>query len=343
MEKRDLRAMKYREPGFGKFETDCCNRSSNAVGNDSLLPSKRRRSSPTNTLTEFPVPQYQVPPGPRNASKGEKAGVNKSPPARISLRRARSQLHPEDPEDDKNSKEIKTVKDGQDTRYLANTITERPRRKAARLSLERTKQAYSAPFGRGGGGLECCPKRGKDASIVAVAQETTESEANNEDALPSPKQRPSPTDEALPLRDDPSRCDNCSSATHSLDGCLKAVRGTIPGCPLCKVTGHLLEDCEKFPLANTDLSKIVRLVVWDRGNMPAWETKVPWFKYLYFYMSTLEFFLQDRTFIQTAPLPWTEAYAREVATSTLLSDTQQNNDDIGSNLSDPQTANLAAA
>ncbi|KAM0472079.1 hypothetical protein ACHAP7_008748 [Fusarium lateritium] len=156
-------------------------------------------------------------------------------------------------------------------------------------------------------------------------------------------QRTLPTDEAPQLRDDPPTCGNCSSATHSLDRCLKAVRGTIPGCPLCKVTGHLLEDCEKFPLANTDLSKIVRLVVWDRGNMPAWETKVPWFKYLYFYMSTLEFFLQDRTFIQTAPLPWTEAYAREVATSTLLSDTQQNNDDIGSNLSDPQTANLAAA
>ncbi|KAM0246061.1 hypothetical protein ACHAP5_005032 [Fusarium lateritium] len=324
-------------------EEDCCKRSSNVVDDNSLVPSKRRRSSPTNTLTEFPVRRSQVPPVPGNSSKGEKAPVVQSQPTRISLRRARSQLYPEDPEDDKNSKEIKTVKKGQDTRDLTSTITERPRRKAARLSLERTKQAYSEPFGSRGVGLECRPKPGKDASIVAVAQETTESKANNEDALPSPKQRPSPTDEALPLRDDPFRCGNCSSATHSLDRCLKAIRGTIPGCPLCKVTGHLLEDCEKFPLANADPSKIVRLVVWDRGNMPAWETKVPWFKYLYFYMSTFEFFLQDRTFIQTAPLPWTEAYAREVAASTLLSNTQQNNDDTGSSLSDPQTANLTAA
>ncbi|KAM0187538.1 hypothetical protein ACHAPI_011075 [Fusarium lateritium] len=156
-------------------------------------------------------------------------------------------------------------------------------------------------------------------------------------------QRTLPTDEAPQLRDDPPRCGNCSSATHSLDRCLKAVRGTIPGCPLCKVTGHLLEDCEKFPLANADPSTIMRLVVWDRGNMPAWETKVPWFKYLYFYMGTFEFFLQDRSFVQITPLPWTEAYAREVAALTLLSNTQQNNGDIGSTLSDPQTANLTAA
>jgi hypothetical protein len=96
----------------------------------------------------------------------------------------------------------------------------------------------------------------------------------------------------------------------------------------------MLEDGEKFPQTIGDPSTIVRLVVWERGNMPAWETKVPWFKYLYFYMSTFDFFLLDRTFVQSAPLPWTEAYAREVA---------QNDSVSGSNLSDPQTANLAAA
>ncbi|SPJ80232.1 uncharacterized protein FTOL_08624 [Fusarium torulosum] len=147
-------------------------------------------------------------------------------------------------------------------------------------------------------------------------------------------------DQVPQLRDDPVRCDNCLSTTHYLDRCLKTTRGMISGCPLCKVAGHLLEDCEKFPLANTDPSTIVRLVVWDRGNMPAWETKVPWFKYLYFYMGTFDFFLQDRTFVQSAPLPWTETYAREVAASACSA---QNNDDSGSTLSDPQTANLAAA
>lgn len=149
-----------------------------------------------------------------------------------------------------------------------------------------------------------------------------------------------PADGAHQLRDDFSRCGNCLSTTHSLDQCLKATRGTISGCPLCKVPGHLLEDCEKFPLANTDPSAIVRLLVWDRGNMPAWETKVPWFKYLYFYMNTFEFFLQDREFVQSAPLPWTEKFAREIAASASF---HQKNGGIGSNLSDPQTANLAAA
>jgi hypothetical protein len=101
-----------------------------------------------------------------------------------------------------------------------------------------------------------------------------------------------------------------------------------------------LEDCDKFPEANADPSTIVRLLVWDRGNMPAWETKVPWFKYLYFYMGTFEFFLQDRKFVQSAPLPWTETYARAVAASTVP---QDKTGGIGSNNSDPQTANLAAA
>lgn len=173
----------------------------------------------------------------------------------------------------------------------------------------------------------------------AAAKDTTMSKANK-DARPSPDQRPRPADEAPQIRDDLSRCGNCLSTTHFLDQCLKATRGTISGCPLCKVPGHLLEDCEKFPLANAEPSTIVRLVVWDRGNMPAWETKVPWFKYLYFYMGTFEFFLQDRKFVQSAPLPWTETYARAVAASA---SPHQNNGGIASNLSDPQTANLEVA
>ncbi|KAM0339294.1 hypothetical protein ACHAPU_010973 [Fusarium lateritium] len=139
------------------------------------------------------------------------------------------------------------------------------------------------------------------------------------------------------------RCENCSSESHTLDRCLKAPNGTIPGCPLCTATGHFLEDCEKFPMAMKEPAVLVRLLVWDRGNRPAWGTKVPWFKYLYNYTSTFEFFGEDKTFVQSAPLPWTEEYAKNVASTVKLKRLQNSSDMHGSLHSDPGTKDLAAA
>ncbi|KAF5668078.1 hypothetical protein FHETE_5344 [Fusarium heterosporum] len=137
------------------------------------------------------------------------------------------------------------------------------------------------------------------------------------------------------------QCTNCSSTSHTLDQCLKATSGTIPGCPLCKARGHFLEDCETFPMKMRDPSALVRLLVWDRGNKPAWETKVPWFQYLYLYMSTFEFFGEDRTFVRSAPLPWTETYSRNIASKPEIRRLQKT--DHSSLPSDPQTEDLAAA
>ncbi|KAI8714983.1 hypothetical protein NCS52_01005000 [Fusarium sp. LHS14.1] len=142
-------------------------------------------------------------------------------------------------------------------------------------------------------------------------------------------------------------CTNCKSSLHTLDRCLYAPKGTILGCPFCKNDTHKMEECSQFAAAST--MDIVRALVWDRPNMPTWNTKIPWKSYLTKFLSTDEFrglvAQSGCQAVLAAPFPWTNAFSRRFSRGNDLARLQaQLNDGITANLpSDPKATNIIVA
>ncbi|KAF5663336.1 hypothetical protein FDENT_13164 [Fusarium denticulatum] len=72
---------------------------------------------------------------------------------------------------------------------------------------------------------------------------------------------------------------NCGGDGHLLAHCITAKDGAIRICFFCRDNNHLTDECERF--RRLSLIDKVKLLVVDRGNMPALATKKPWWGYLY--------------------------------------------------------------
>ncbi|KAM5357459.1 hypothetical protein ACJZ2D_016242 [Fusarium nematophilum] len=145
-------------------------------------------------------------------------------------------------------------------------------------------------------------------------------------------------------KDPEPRCTNCWSGAHLIDRCLLAPTGLMRGCPLCKTAIHQMEDCSLFPEKSP--KEIIQSLVWDRGHLPAWNTKVHWFEYLYIYMGTLDFFRLPCDAVLRASLPWTPQFTRALASGPQAEMLQTHLDEDGDTSclpEDPATRNLDTA
>ncbi|RSL59911.1 hypothetical protein CEP54_007062 [Fusarium duplospermum] len=122
---------------------------------------------------------------------------------------------------------------------------------------------------------------------------------------------------ATPSEADSPSCTNCESRSHTLVGCLYAPNGTIFGCPFCKNGTHLMEECSNFAAAS--IVDVVRVLIWSRSAMPAWQTKVPWHHYLAEFMSSTQFLpivdYLHRWTVLHRPFPWSENFAQRFSQS----------------------------
>ncbi|CZR40749.1 uncharacterized protein FPRO_10337 [Fusarium proliferatum ET1] len=74
-------------------------------------------------------------------------------------------------------------------------------------------------------------------------------------------------------------CANCGGDGHLVANCITAEDGSVRICIFCRTDSHLTDECEKF--RRLSLTAKVKLLVVDRGNMPALATKKGWWLYLY--------------------------------------------------------------
>ncbi|KAH6999751.1 hypothetical protein EDB80DRAFT_780403 [Ilyonectria destructans] len=71
------------------------------------------------------------------------------------------------------------------------------------------------------------------------------------------------------------KCAHCAALGHIVADCLWTYEGTIRACPMCPNTiSHIADKCATFFEAS--IEEKVRVLVFERGNMPAYETKKSW-------------------------------------------------------------------
>ncbi|KAJ3547669.1 hypothetical protein NM208_g1387 [Fusarium decemcellulare] len=138
-------------------------------------------------------------------------------------------------------------------------------------------------------------------------------------------------------------CSSCGSKSHKLDRCIRAPFGSIRGCPLCQQITHPMEVCPTFSTIRPEI--IVDVLVWKRGNMPLWATRIPWYQYLSDWTRSEQFRQSDRSTIMATPLPWGTEFARQTAQSPGIADVQQaaTRYDTSALPSDASTRNIEVA
>ncbi|PNP79514.1 hypothetical protein FNYG_07130 [Fusarium nygamai] len=102
-------------------------------------------------------------------------------------------------------------------------------------------------------------------------------------------------------------CANCGGDGHLLAHCITAKDGAIRICFFCRDNSHVTDECERFH--RLSLTDKVKLLVVDRGNMPALATKKPWWGYLY---DLLEADDPESIPDFATGFPWTVQYALDL-------------------------------
>jgi hypothetical protein len=98
-------------------------------------------------------------------------------------------------------------------------------------------------------------------------------------------------------------CANCGGDGHLLAHCITAKDGAIRICFFCRDDSHLTDECGRF--RRLSLTDKVKLLVVDRGDMPALATKKPWWRYLYDILEA-----DDSVRVpHLTTFPWTPKYA----------------------------------
>ncbi|KAH8714410.1 hypothetical protein BGZ61DRAFT_587180 [Ilyonectria robusta] len=99
------------------------------------------------------------------------------------------------------------------------------------------------------------------------------------------------------------KCAHCSGLGHIVADCPRAPEGTIKACPMCPNNkSHVADKYATFFQAS--IEEKVRVLVFERGSMPAYETQKSWYSYLLEYME-----LSDSQPIPER-FPWTRAFAK---------------------------------
>lgn len=100
-------------------------------------------------------------------------------------------------------------------------------------------------------------------------------------------------------------CANCQSLDHKVVNCLWAPKGTITACPVCPNNGtHVADKCATFD--QLSIEEKVRLLVVNRGNMPAYTNRTSWYSYL-------EEYMKIPGAEMPGSFPWTPSYAKAVS------------------------------
>jgi hypothetical protein len=86
-----------------------------------------------------------------------------------------------------------------------------------------------------------------------------------EDITDKPKESDKPAGET---------CGLCNKGGHTMNHCLLALEGDIPGCVLCNTTEHELDSCAKYMEKSID-EKLI-LLIRDRAGLPPLWTSNPW-------------------------------------------------------------------
>ncbi|KAF4462521.1 hypothetical protein FALBO_10664 [Fusarium albosuccineum] len=152
---------------------------------------------------------------------------------------------------------------------------------------------------------------------------------------------PRQTEPAPVIQQEPEvpRCFSCDSTSHMLSECIRAPRGTIQGCPLCGAY-HPMETCSEFPV--TKIEQLFAALVASRSCMPAWQTVTPWYRHLKQWMGSDQARGMSREEILNIGMPWSEEFAREMASSNSIDTLQkQVEESVWPELpNDPATLNL---
>ncbi|KAF5643760.1 uncharacterized protein FTJAE_3059 [Fusarium tjaetaba] len=101
-------------------------------------------------------------------------------------------------------------------------------------------------------------------------------------------------------------CAGCGSNTHTLKGCITTISGDIRGCVFCNNMSHATDACGQF--MDLSMGQRVKLLVTDRAGMPPILTEVPWWVWLYKFLTT------PHTKGQPIPdaFPWRTEFARDI-------------------------------
>ncbi|KAF5533603.1 hypothetical protein FNAPI_12620 [Fusarium napiforme] len=101
-------------------------------------------------------------------------------------------------------------------------------------------------------------------------------------------------------------CAECGSNTHTLKGCITTMSGDIRGCVFCNNMSHATDTCGQF--MDLSMGQRVKLLVTDRAGMPPILTEVPWWVWLYKFLTT------PHTKGQPIPdaFPWRTEFARDI-------------------------------
>ncbi|KAF5537034.1 hypothetical protein FNAPI_11541 [Fusarium napiforme] len=118
--------------------------------------------------------------------------------------------------------------------------------------------------------------------------------------------RPQGENASTPATSNTKLCANCGEDGHLLAHCITAKDGAIRICFFCRDNSHLADECGRFH--RLSLRDKVKLLVVDRGNMPALATKRPWWGYLYDLLEAGD----SESVPDLTTFPWTVKYALDI-------------------------------